>query len=170
MLYQKTHKKLSRYCAPINLGNSHWIVMDVVMPHAEYQNGLVQSIDHLGALYNSMKSYSLEKWWAKLLGMYYQYSLNPNKEIHCGYDDVTLAEYKQEDTKHSSLNHCVMQNGNMVIQDDTYNCGVWVIAEFVHRLQEDYPKSINTAAGYKDDFVGCTKIRLSIFDLIMRIY
>ena len=39
--------KIQDYCAPINLNNNHWVIIDVTSPTEELSNGRVMITDHM---------------------------------------------------------------------------------------------------------------------------
>ena len=38
---------LDHFCAPVNIRNNHWVVLDVIMPHKDLDNGSVMITDYL---------------------------------------------------------------------------------------------------------------------------
>jgi hypothetical protein len=42
-----TNKPIQRYCAPVNVSNEHWVLVDAIIESKKNPNGMVTIIDHL---------------------------------------------------------------------------------------------------------------------------
>ena len=92
---------LGHYCAPVNLGNYHWVVLDVVLPNHDFNNGYVGITDHSPIIevekelekvrFIDHSTYYAKMWAAKYFGIYHMDS-NPlnSSAIYLGYHDTNV--------------------------------------------------------------------------------
>ena len=50
--FDNSHCTVGHYCAPVNIGNYHWVFLDVVLRNKEFRNGCVGIIDLLFETYD----------------------------------------------------------------------------------------------------------------------
>ena len=105
--YDKSHCTVGHYCVPVNIGNFHWVVLDVVLRNKEFRNGCVGITDHMHQTeddeelanvvpYTNHCSYYAQIWAAKYFGIYNMDSkcVNPS-QIYFGYGDMQVKELKK---------------------------------------------------------------------------
>ena len=178
--YDKSHCTVGHYCAPVNIGNFHWVVLDVVLRNREFENGCVWITNHIHKteddelLENLVQntnhsSYYAQMWAAKYFGIYNMDSngVNPS-QIYFGYGDMHVKQFhkKNRDVKQpfSTLDHSSNNNPNSGIQHDGYNCRIWALMEICNRKYgSNEPIGIKTTAELKN-------YRLPLFTLMINIY
>jgi len=140
---------LDHYCAPVNIGNYHWVVLDVIMPHKDLENGSVMITDHMhhteeDELQDKLvhktpnSSYYARMWAAKYFGIYHKDSHgSKSSQLYLGYGDMNPIGFNKVDwdtnKPFSTLDHNKNTNSNRGIQNDDFNCGVWALMEMFHR-------------------------------------
>ena len=92
---------MCHYCAAVNIGNQHWVVLDVVLPNNDFENGYVGITNHSPITeeeeelekvrFINHSSYYAKMWAAKYFGIYHMDSngVNPS-EIYLGYRDMNV--------------------------------------------------------------------------------
>ena len=167
-------------CTIVNIGNLHWVVLDVLLPNKGFENGCVGITNHyhktkedelrdklVQNTYHS--SYYAQMWADKYFGIYNMDSngVNPS-QIYLGYGDMHVKQFdkKKWDAKLlcSTLDHSSNNNPNRGIQHDGYNCGIWALMEICNRkCGSNEPIGNKTTDELKD-------YRLRIFTLMISIY
>ena len=140
---------LDHFCAPVNIGYNHWVVLDVIMPRKDLDNGSVMITDHLYrpdedelrdqlVQWDTRSSYYARMWAAKYFDIYHidSHGVKPSQP-YLGYEDMDVNGFNKNDwdTKKpfSTLDHKKNSNPNRGIQNDNFNCGVWVLMEMFNR-------------------------------------
>ena len=113
--FDSQDSSLHHYCAPINIGNFHWVVLDVTMPNKTYDDGRVMINNHCHqneeeeeedkiAQSNYNTSYIAQMWAAKYFGIYHKDSTGVKPgSIYFGYGDMQIKQFSKKKFKKKSL-------------------------------------------------------------------
>jgi len=168
---------VKHYCAPLNLNNNHWVTLDVSLPNEEFKNGRVMITNHMhkdGISDNTktkfMPTYYSQMWWAKYFGIYYKEKcgvvLNTQ---YFSSDDMNCTSFSIKDHPEklycSTLDHKANEDPNRGKQDDSSNCGTWVLMEMFNRTNKGYQSAIGTRTG-----VELQQFRVKVFQLMISLY
>ena len=131
--------KLRNYCAPINMGNHHWVMVDVAIPSHKFTNGRVMITNHLHENSNDKEQEMLNNtklnctfytqvWVAKYFGIYAKETSGMTKDrIHFGPNDMHNDKFcanNHTNDLYSSLDHYNNVDKRKGEQKDNFNCGI----------------------------------------------
>ena len=179
--FDNSHCTVGHFCAPVNVGNFHWVFLDVILRNKEFINGCVGIIDHMFQTedeeeheknfdpVSKSSNYYAQMWAAKYFGIYNMDStcVNPS-QIYFGYDDMNVKEFKKDTFDNvqnvSTLDHSFNTNPKRGIQFDQFNCGIWVLMEMCNRkCGRIEPVGAKTVQQLKE-------YRLRLFTLMINLY
>ena len=111
---------------------------------------------------NNNSSDYAQMWAAKYFGIYHKDSTGVKPgNIYFGYGDMNINKFDkkefEKDKPCSGLDHENNVNPNLGIQDDGFNCGIWVLMEMWNRRVDGNtdrigPKSKEDLKGYRLGF------------------
>ena len=92
--------------------NGHFVMLDVILPSQERNNGEVFIYDYLGKVVNE-RNLRANLGWAKFFRIFYKRQVLLNANVYIGIKDTSLDSYNQRKYSEiviSSLDHGVLKN------------------------------------------------------------
>ena len=168
---------MKHYFAPLNLNNNHWVTLDVSLPNEECQNGRVMITNHMhkdgisdNTQTKSCSTYYSQMWWANYFGIYYKEKCGVAMTTnYFSSNDMNINSFSLKDKPEkiicSTLDHKANEDPNRGKQDDSCNCGTWVLMEMFNRTDKGYQSAIGTRTKLE-----LQQFRVKVFQLMISLY